>query len=203
VAELGRAETPDETADRKAAASAERRRNQTAINLVAATLASLGIVALILLVVVRPVSVEREGVDYAAVAADLEDQTGHPLAVPELPAGWSANRAELVEGADGIPTWSVGLLTPSEQYIGLTQGIGASQRWAAAQLESETATGVVRAGGVAWQAYDRRDERDTGNLAYALSASLGDSVVVLGGTASDTEFATLAAAVAASLGGAS
>ena len=117
------------------------------------------------------------------------------------PAGWSANRAELVEGADGIPVWSVGLLTPSEQYIGLEQGLEADARWTAAHVEGETATGSLRAGGVAWQVYDRRDERDTGNLAYALSASLGDSIVVLGGTASDDEFETLAAAVAASLEG--
>src|SRR5207342_1416059 len=54
VAELGRAETPAETAERKAKASAKRRSNQTAINLVIALVASLGLVLLVVLVVVRP-----------------------------------------------------------------------------------------------------------------------------------------------------
>src|SRR5690606_28187846 len=54
VAELGRAETPQETAERKAAASATRRTNQTALNLFIAVLASLAIVAFLVMVVVRP-----------------------------------------------------------------------------------------------------------------------------------------------------
>ena len=54
VAELGRAETPQETADRKAISSAKRRSNQTVINLVIAVVASLGIVVFLLVVVVRP-----------------------------------------------------------------------------------------------------------------------------------------------------
>ena len=54
VAELGRAETPGETAERKAAASATRRSGQTALNLFIAVLASLGVVAFVVVVVVRP-----------------------------------------------------------------------------------------------------------------------------------------------------
>jgi len=202
VAELGRAETPDEVADRKAAASAARRANQTAVNLVIALLASLAVVALILLVVVRPQGIEREPIDYAEIAAGAEDSTGVPLAAPRLPEGWSANRAELVRGDDGILTWRIGFVTPAEQYIGLVQGIDADDRWAGDQVEHARESGTARLGGVSWRSYDRRSEPDPGNLAYALVAGFGDSTVVLGGTASDEEFEVLATAVAESLGAA-
>lgn len=200
VAELGRAETPDETADRKAAASAKRRANQTAFNLVIALVASLGIVALIVLVVVRPQSIEREPVDYQAAAEAAQPQVDVPLAAPALPEGWSSNRAELVPaGADGIRTWQIGLLTPAEQYIGLVQGFEVNDSWVAVETAEAPATGRLDIGGVVWQEYDRRDVDDPGNLAYALVGAFDGSTVVLGGTASDDEFATLAEAVARQL----
>lgn len=202
VAELGRAETPDEIAARKAAASERRRASQTAFNLVIALVASLGVVALIVLVVVRPQSVEREPVDYASVAADAQGGVDVPLAVPELPEGWSANRAELVApGADGVQAWEIGLITPSDQYIGLVQGVDANSSWIAKETAEAVSSGTVRIGGVAWDSYDRRDLDDPGNLAYALVATFDRSTIVLGGTASDTDFATLAEAVSDALEG--
>jgi hypothetical protein len=206
VAELGRPETPEEIAERKAAASAKRRSNQTAINLVLALLASLGVVALVILVVVRPTAIDREPVDYAAVAADAQQAVDVSLIVPALPDGWTANRAELVTGTgDGIDSWQIGLLTPGEQYIGFVQGIRVDERWVSEQTANAEPTDTVTVGGHVWQVYDRRDVQDPGNLAYALTTVSGDSTVVLGGTASDAEFETLAAAVGDELdaGGAS
>ncbi|HEX7835308.1 MAG TPA: DUF4245 family protein [Pseudolysinimonas sp.] len=206
VAELGRAETPDEIAERKAAASAKRRSNQTTINLVLALLASLGVVALVILVVVRPSSIERDPVDYAAVAADAQPSVDVPLVVPSLPAGWTSNRAELVTGTgDGIDSWQIGLLTPGEQYIGLVQGIRVDQRWVSEQTANADTGDTVTIGGHRWTIYDRRDAQDPGNLAYIMTTVSGDSTIVLGGTASDAEFGVLADAVGAELdaGGAS
>jgi hypothetical protein len=201
VAELGRAETPDEIADRKAAASARRRSNQTALNLVLALLASLGVVALVVLVVVRPSSIERDPVDYAAVAADAQQAVDVPLVVPGLPAGWTANRAELVSGtADGIDSWQIGLLTPGQQYIGFVQGISVDQRWVSEQTANARPTSTLTVGDLDWQVYDRRDAQDPGNLAYIMTTVSGDSTIVLGGTASDAEFEVLADAAAAELG---
>jgi hypothetical protein len=196
VAELGRPETPEEIAERKAAASAKRRSNQTAINLVLALLASLGVVALVILVVVRPTAIDREPVDYSAVAADAQQAVDVSLIVPALPDGWTANRAELVTGTgDGIDSWQIGLLTPGEQYIGFVQGIRVDERWVSEQTANGEPTDSVTIGGHVWQVYDRRDVQDPGNLAYAMTTVSGDSTVVLGGTASDAEFETLAAAV--------
>lgn len=199
VAELGRPETPQETADRKATASATRRANQTWFNLVIALVASLGIVAFLVVVVVRPdQGGPRTDVDWAGTAAQAQGTAPGPLVVPELPARWHANRAEYAaDTADGVPTWGIGFLTPKTQYIGLTQGFGANDSWVADQLDKHRATGSTTVGGTTWVVYDRRDADDPGNLAYALVAEFDGSDVVLAGTAGDAEFRTLAAAVVA------
>jgi hypothetical protein len=200
VAELGRAETPDEIADRKAAASAKRRSNQTSINLVLALLASLGVVALVVLVVVRPSSIERDPIDFATVAVDAQEAVDVPLVVPTLPGGWTANRAELVTGTgDGIDSWQIGLLTPGEQYIGFVQGIRVDQRWVSEQTANADSTDSVTIGDHRWLIYDRRDAQDPGNLAYVMTTVDGDSTIVLGGTAGDIEFGVLADAVGTEL----
>ncbi|HEV7742487.1 MAG TPA: DUF4245 family protein, partial [Pseudolysinimonas sp.] len=117
-------------------------------------------------------------------------------AVPRLPEGWSANRAQLVAaGPDGVQSWQIGLLTPSGQYIGLVQGIDADDRWVSDQTARAESTGTLLIGNTEWNAYDRRAADDPGNLAYALVGAFGRSTVVLGGTATDGEFATLAESV--------
>ena len=199
VAELGRPETPEETAARKAAASKARRANQTAINLVIALVASLGIVAFLVAVVVRPDATQREPVDYAAIAATFDESV--PLAAPPIPADWYANDARIRTEA-GVRTWEVGFITGSSRFIGLDQGIGvdtaANPSWVSDAVNGVRATGTTRIDGLEWTVYDHRDEPDPGNYAYALSAQLEGSVVVLHGTASDEDFALVAAGVSAS-----
>ena len=200
VAELGRAETPEEAAERKAQARATRRANQTAFHLVIALLASLGVVALLVMVVVRPDNVQREPVDYRAAAASAQAAVDVPLAAPALPDGWWANHAAL-EPADAgdVVSWRIGLITPSEEFIRIVQGVGANSSWVAQQTAETRSAGIARIGGVEWRIYDRRDVDDAGLVAYALVAEFGRSTVVLGGTAPDAEFAILAEAVASQL----
>ena len=200
VAELGRAETPEETAERKAAASARRRSNQTAVNLVIALGASLAVVAFLILVVVRPNVSQTPAVDWAAEAAAAQGAVEVELVVPILPPDWWANRAELLPGAsDGVTTWEIGFITPAEKYIELSQGIDANPSWVAGKVANSPATGSQSIEGVTWQVYDRRDASDPGLKAYALVTTVGGSTIVLSGDASDQEFATLAASVTAEL----
>jgi hypothetical protein len=198
VAELGRPETPEETAARKAENSRTRRANQTGLNLVLALAASLGIVFFLVLVVVRP-DPPAKVVDYAAIAQDAQGAVDVPLATPVLPPGWSANSARFSEPATGITEWRVGFLTPSSQFIGLREGIDANETWLDDAVASTRSTTTTEIDGVDWSVYDNRDADDPGNVAYALSSTIGDGTIVLYGTASDEEFITLASAVAAEL----
>jgi hypothetical protein len=203
VAELGRAETAQEIADRKATATAAHRNNQTLINLVIALAATLLVVFVIVVVVVRPdQSGPPKAVNWVSVAQDAQQSVSTTLVVPRLPKAWSANRAELVDArsaADGIASWQIGFLTPTTQYIGLVQGIKADATWVSSQLQQKKSTGDATFGGLRWQVYDHRTDDHPGNLAYALVTSVGDSTVVLAGTASDVEFATLATEIAGEL----
>ena len=182
-------------AERRAA----RRANQTTFNLVIALIASLGVVALLVAVVIRP-DVSREPIDYIAVGTAAQGSVDEPLAIPELPDGWSANRAEFVGSpADGVTRWEVGFLTPAGDYIGLVQGIDANASWLTDQVRSAPVSDTQSHGGLRWDAHDRREVDDPGNVEFALVTETGSSTIVLGGTASDAEFAELATAVAESL----
>lgn len=200
VAELGRPETPAETAARKAENSRKHRANQTLINLVLALGASLAIVLFLVLVVVRPDGATRPNVNFIKDAAGLQSQVATTLAAPVLPSTWKANRDGLSSGADGIQSWEIGLISPSNQYIGFVQGISANPTWVSNQLEQARATGETVIGGVKWAVYDLRDSASPGNFAYSLSGTIGKSSLVLHGTATDAEFHTLATAIAAQLG---
>lgn len=200
VAELGRPETAEETAARKAENSRKHRANQTLRNLVFALLASLAVVLVLVLVVVRPDGTPREAVDYRADAVASEAQAGHMLAAPPLPVGWSANGDGITTGSDSVLAWKVGFITPSNQYIGLVQGISANPTWVANELTNTRSTGSTSIGGRDWTVYDRRTEKNPGNYAYSLSTVIGSSSIVLHGTAPTREFTALARAVAAQLG---
>lgn len=196
VAELGRPETAEETAARKAETSRKHRANQTLLNLVVALIVSLALVLLIVVVVVRPAPAPKEGIDYATVATQAQAKTAEPLLSPVLPPGWSANDARFQTNRQ-VPTWYIGFLTPGEQYIGLDQGIAANATWQAALLDSAKQTGTVTLEGIEWAVYDQRRASDPGNFAYSLATTHGESTVLLHGTASDDEFALLATAIAA------
>lgn len=202
VAELGRPETPEETAARKAENSRRHRSNQTLLNLVLALAASLAVVLFLVLVVVRPDGTPPPAVNYRSDAVESQAEAGHTLAAPTLPSTWKANNDGLNTGSDGVVAWSIGLITPSQEFIGVIQGIKANPTWLANQLQAAESTGNVTIDGVRWKVYDRRTAADAGNFAYSLSTVTGVSSIVLHGTASRAEFATLAKAVTTQLAGA-
>lgn len=199
VAELGRPETPEETAARKAENSRKHRANQTLRNLIWSLVASVGLMLLLVIVVVRPDQPAREPVDYAQIAAQAQPGIDEPLAVPAVPEKWTSNSAELGEAQDGVSTWYIGFLTPSTQFIALSQGIDANPTWLVTLLDQHLATGVETIEGREWTVYDARDSDDPGNLAYAMVTEAGDSIYVVYGTADDNEFRTFAGSVGAQI----
>jgi hypothetical protein len=199
VAELGRPETEQETWERKQNARVARRQHQTMINLVLSLAASLAIVLALVAVVVRPNSNTAEQntrVDYMQVA----DQAGIPgvtLAAPKLPSTYWSNRADYADHtADGVDVWTVGLITPDKQYIGIHQGVKANPTWVSEQLDQHAQTGTKTIDGTRWDVYDRRSEGSSaGNLDYSLVSTFGTNTIVLSGTADNASFRQVATGI--------
>ncbi|WP_378147043.1 DUF4245 domain-containing protein [Cnuibacter sp. UC19_7] len=203
VAELGRPETPQETAARLAEQSRLYRQRKTLNNLVLSLLVSVGLVAVIILAVPRPTTVQRDPIDYAQVAESVQTSMPVPLAVPSLPEGWTSNAAELRGGgADGVASWYIGLLTSgdSPQYVGLTQALDSNPTWMAQQLGDSVAAGTVDLDGVTWTVFDNRGRSgDFGNNQYALEAESGRSTYIVAGTATPEEVQQVAASIASNV----
>jgi hypothetical protein len=197
VAELGRPETPEETAARKAESRRTHMQRQTVTNLWLSLAASLAVVVGIVLLVPRGDQVFEPNVDYAQVATEAQGAVDVPLAVPDLGRGWRSNSAELrTGGVDKVVSWYIGFLTPSDEYLGLSQGIAANDSWLADLLAKSPADGTKQIGGLEWTVYDNRDTGKKGNVQYALATETDNGVYAIYGTADPTEAETLAAAVA-------
>jgi Protein of unknown function (DUF4245) len=199
VAELGRPETPEETAARKAENSRAHRANQTTRNLILALLASLAIVLFTVLVVVRPETNLVKPVNYRTVATQAQKTVTETLAAPNLSADWQSNDAELKTGSGKTVTWYVGLITPSGQFVAVEQGIHTSDTWFGSLIGTTPATGHITIAGIRWTIYDQRTASGTGNFPYSLTGTVGASHFVLHGSATDSEFQVLARAIAAQL----
>ena len=197
VAELGRPETPEKTRIRLAENSRNYRARKTVNNLVLSLLVTVGAVLVLVLLVPRSEAPVDRPVDFATVAAQVQTGIDEPLLVPDLPAGWRANAAQWrLGGSDKIPSWYIGLLTRGNEFIGLTQGLGANPSWVAAQLKNAPAGDTVTIDGVTWDVYrNTAPEKERGNFDYALVTEAGTSAYLLVGTATEAEFAELAAAL--------
>lgn len=187
VAGLGRPETPVETQARVAKSRAERRARQTFPNLVWSMAASLGVVALLIFVVVRPDDNLVPSVDWIDVATSASAQLpGEPIA-PTLREGWSANRAEVSDEPGTSAVWSIGLLSPDAAFVFLDQGFDADARWIAERTRAGQVTADVALDGpegssILWSEYDRRDVDPGSIYSYVLVTTLEGFTLVVGGT---------------------
>ncbi|MFO7689863.1 MAG: DUF4245 domain-containing protein [Cryobacterium sp.] len=197
VAELGRPETPQETAERKAEGSRKYRSRKTINNLVFSLLATLVTVLVLVLLVPRNDTPILREVDFGTTVAQLQPSVDAPLANPELPDGWRANSAEWTPGTnDGISTWYIGLITAEKQFIGLTQGLGTNPTWLAGQVQNVAALDTRSIAGVQWDVHLNPATDPVGNFEYALVTTSGLSTYVLLGTADPDEFSVLAESLA-------
>lgn len=149
-------------------------------NLIAALIATLAIVAVIVLMVPRG-DVERPSdVDVAAIAQRVESDIKHPVVVPEVSPQWRVNSAKLVGGAPSA--WEI-IYAPGEGqgFIRVSQGLKADPGWASRELPTGKPGEVMTLGGVEWQSYTFADPSKSGNISYALSTVAGtDHVLVFG-----------------------
>ncbi|MET0954535.1 MAG: DUF4245 domain-containing protein [Cryobacterium sp.] len=197
VAELGRPETAEERATRLATNSRNYRSRKTINNLVYSLLATVGAVIVLVLIVPRSDTPLDRAVDFGSVAEQVQQGVDEPLVAPTLPPGWSANAAEWrAGGSDGVSSWYIGLITPENEFIGLTQAVDANPTWLAEQLDKVAASDTITIDTVEWDVYrNPAPEADQGNFESALVTEAGDSSYLLIGTASDQELTVLAGAL--------
>jgi hypothetical protein len=179
-------EDPEAKAARVAKARAERKARQNMRNLIWSVLASLGVVALLVIVVVRPDTNLVQEIDWQEIAAQSADQLpGEPVS-PMLSELWTSNRAEVTKEPGADVTWSIGLLGPEDSYVFVDQGFGANDAWVALRVEQSRSTGDVLLGyapnQVQWREYDRQDVDSGGLNAYVVVLEQEGSIVVVGGT---------------------
>lgn len=190
VAELGRPETPEETAARKAENSRLYRKRKTVNNLVYSLIVCVAIMfVFVLLVPEGKGNYLERSVDVQELAAQASPTAGQPLASAETPEGWKAKQAELrFSKDDQVTFWYVGYTTPDDQYVSVMQGFDAEMqpadaRWTAQRLETKPATGKLTLDGHEWTEYDHRhDSPDNSNVLYGLVTPLGNSTLIVSGT---------------------
>jgi hypothetical protein len=140
----------------------------------------------------------QPAVDYTSIAQQAKGSEPDALLVPKLSSGWKANNAELrTKTPDKVDSWYIGLITPKQQFIGITQGFGGNDSWVSDQVDKSRIAGTRDIDGVTWDVYNNRASgTDNGNVAYALVTRSGDSTIVVFGTAEDAEFRTVASSLA-------
>lgn len=206
VAELGRPETPAETAARKSRDSRLYRQRKTVNNLVFSLLVSVAVVFGIYLMVPHGTGGDYadRAVDVSQLASEASPTAGQPLVAPELPDGWKAKQAEVRSSkTGGITYWYIGYTTPGKQYAAVVQAFTAdgspvNETWIAEQLENTSATGTQSIGGTDWTAYVHPDRSpDKTNMRTGFQTAIGASTYLVYGTASTGTITELADAVAA------
>ncbi|MHA3683662.1 DUF4245 family protein [Leucobacter sp. HY1910] len=205
VAELGRPETPAETAHRKATDSYLYKKRKTVNNLVFSLIVSLGVVAIMYLGVPRGTDTYKDySVDVTQLAEQAAPGTGRAFAAPVVPEGWLAKLAQLRHSGD-VTWWQINYTTADEAYAAVAQGFTADgspvdEEWAFEQLENQPPTGAEELGGVNWTVYDypKRDP-DSSNMLFGLEGEINGDTVLVYGTDTPGNIRVLAAEVARSL----
>lgn len=192
VAELGRPETPEETAARKAEFSKNYRASQTFRNLIAALLITLAVVAVVIFAVPRGEPASERTIDVAAIAADVESAMDSPVLVPDLDGFWRVNAAELQGGATTV--WNITLAPADEDergFVRIAQAFDADVSWAPQMLGGTAAADTVRIDGLDWDVYPLNGNVEN-NVTYAIGTQAGDDYILLYGSRSADSTAELA-----------
>lgn len=192
VAELGRPETPEETAARKAEFSKSYRASQNFRNLIAALLITLAVVAVVIFAVPRGERASEPTIDVPAIAQDVESSMGSPAIVPDLDDFWRVNAAKLQGGATVV--WNITVAPAAEDergFIRIAQAFDDDSSWAPQMLSGTAAVDTTRIGGLEWDVYALRGDSED-NVSYAIGTQAGSDYILLYGSRSADSTAELA-----------
>ncbi|WP_221583985.1 DUF4245 family protein [Microbacterium sp. G2-8] len=182
AAHLGRPETPEEEAARKAENSRRYRQSQSFRNLIIALAVSLAIVAVVYFGVPRGELEERPSIDAAAIAEQTSTQFERRVIVPATPNGWKINVAEVEAGNPTV--WSINYNSipgASRSYARFAQAFDGDTAWASQMLRGSAPTGTVTIDGIEWSEYEIDDAEQAGNISYALGTQAGaDHLLIYG-----------------------
>jgi hypothetical protein len=195
VAELGRPETPDETAARKAESSRIYRSSQTFRNLIAAIIVTVVVVFIVIFGVPRGELPERESIDPAPIASQASESLGRSVIVPAVPSGWRVNAAE-VSSDGGSSAWSIAYVPGKNGFIRFAQALDTDEAWARSVLSGAAPTDTLEIDGIAWDVFEPADPSRAANISYALGTQAGPDYVLLYGAVEPDQAADLAKIVA-------
>lgn len=199
VAHLGRPETPQETADRKAEFSSRYRSSKTFRNLIAAMLVTIAVVLVVVAAVPRGEPTPQPAPDVPALAADLEAERGRPVLSPSLRDGWRVNQAT-TEGVGGTEAWTMVYVRSGESgFLRVAQGFDADEAWVGQVLDGTRSTETTEIDGITWNVYRPANPSGTGNIDYALATPAGPDYVLVYGDAAPETAALAAASVTAQI----
>lgn len=205
VAELGRPETPAETARRKATDSYLYKKRKTVNNLVFSLIVSLGVVLIMALGVPRGAGTfEDLSVDVPKLAAEASPSAGRTLTAPAVPEGWKAKQAELRRSGN-VTSWQINYTTADEAFASVTQGFTADgspvdETWLMRNLEQQSPTGAEELAGVDWLVYDYpKSNPDSSNMLFGLQGEINGDTILVYGTDTPGNLRVLASEVVRSL----
>lgn len=191
VAELGRPETPDETAARKAESSRVYRSSQTFRNLIAALLATLAVVVVIALGVPRGEPAPTPPIDVARAAAQASQDYGRAVLSPAVSSSWRVNGADASGGS--APVWTIVYATDGGAYLRVSQAFDARPDWALSALGGKRPGDTVTLEGITWDRWRIGDPSAAGNVSFALGTQAGSDYVLVSGNADEATASAVAA----------
>ncbi|WP_029150840.1 DUF4245 family protein [Microbacterium indicum] len=195
AAHLGRPETAEEEAARKAENSRNYRQSQNVRNLLVALGVTLAIVAVIYFGVPRGDVTQTADIDVAGIAETASEQYARDVVVPEMPSSWGVNAAAIDPGnpiAWGITYNSIP--DAPRSFARFAQGFDTTDTWAAQVLGGASPDETIEISGVEWSAYEISDPSSNGNISYALGTQAGDDFLLVYGSISADDARQLAEA---------
>lgn len=133
------------------------RLRQTAADMIRSLALVLGVVAIVLLITLRPQPDPVRVVDPTPVLLSARAEAVYPVVYPQgLGEGWrpTSARWQPTPASDTVPAWHVGFVTPGDEYV----QVGQSSTDDADYVVEQTSGGLPAgesAGG--WQRYDNGD----------------------------------------------
>jgi hypothetical protein len=177
------------------------RARQSTLTLIGALGATLAIVAVIVLITVRPANTDRADVDWHAVHDSVPSASLY--VDPEFTTAdgdWWSNRAEYIGG--DYAEWYIGFVTPTNGFVAIEQFGGDPSPEMAAELDDVAPTSKM-VGGMSWTVFDRTTVENPGNrvMIYLLTGMTENGNLMVSGSAPIEEIELAATRALESIGG--